>query len=283
MFPDAPLKALTGGVVEALRVESIPILLDALCEEARRVFPVPPGATFTEEFTLLTRALANVLDWFSAMGFSAEGMLDTRSLDGSPAGMAIAFARLVLEIASVCKTHGVPLGEAVGQVLDFERQWRRSHQNEPSPATIDFRKLHEGSEGSEPDDIDWDDCESLRDFLTLVDIEVSTETVKGWSIEQRKQANDWAGAVHLRASDNCDVPQPPKPSFLPPEGDYTTPGALFHVLAQTDFPIDPRAILTWTEEERIEAYEWAVGANPIPQTAPKHVLRAWGLTPQVEE
>jgi hypothetical protein len=57
----------------------------------------------------------------------------------------------------------------------------------------------------------------LRDLLLLVGVTVDEETVAGWSVEQQRQAEEWAGATHLSASDNDDVVIPPRPDFLEPE------------------------------------------------------------------
>lgn len=53
----------------------------------------------------------------------------------------------------------------------------------------------------------------LRDLLLVVCVTVSEAAVEGWTPEQRKQAEEWASATHLAASDN-DVTVPPRPDFL---------------------------------------------------------------------
>lgn len=53
----------------------------------------------------------------------------------------------------------------------------------------------------------------LRDLLLVVCVTVSEAAVEGWTPEQRKQAEEWAAATHLSASDN-DVTVPPRPEFL---------------------------------------------------------------------
>jgi hypothetical protein len=60
------------------------------------------------------------------------------------------------------------------------------------------------------------DAELTRDVLALVDIDLdrlTLETIASWSPADRQLAIEWAGAVHLDASDN-DVDVPPRPSFL---------------------------------------------------------------------
>lgn len=59
------------------------------------------------------------------------------------------------------------------------------------------------------------EAQDLRDILGLVDMDVSVETICGWTAEQRALAEDWAGAVHFAAADN-DNEVPPKPDFLGP-------------------------------------------------------------------
>jgi hypothetical protein len=57
--------------------------------------------------------------------------------------------------------------------------------------------------------------EHLVAVLSLADVEVSEEVVRGWTPKQRGEAVEWAGAVHLKASDNDDVEVPTRPEFLP--------------------------------------------------------------------
>lgn len=58
--------------------------------------------------------------------------------------------------------------------------------------------------------------ELTRDMLLLVDVHVGLCEIDSWSKQQRDQAEEWAVAVHAKASDNHDVEVPPKPAFLPP-------------------------------------------------------------------
>jgi hypothetical protein len=51
-------------------------------------------------------------------------------------------------------------------------------------------------------------------ILSLVGVTVDEAVVAGWNAEQRLQAVDWAGAIHLQASDNDDVEVPKMPVFL---------------------------------------------------------------------
>lgn len=66
--------------------------------------------------------------------------------------------------------------------------------------------------------------QTLQDILGLVLPRVPTSSViEEWTDEQREQALEWAGATHVKASDNDDVVVPPMPAFLkkyatPPEG-----------------------------------------------------------------
>jgi hypothetical protein len=53
----------------------------------------------------------------------------------------------------------------------------------------------------------------LSDILLLVGVQVPPEQVARWSDGQRLDAERWASAVHLDASDNT-VKVPPKPEFL---------------------------------------------------------------------
>jgi hypothetical protein len=52
-----------------------------------------------------------------------------------------------------------------------------------------------------------------RDLLLLADLKVSLIEIREWSGWQIEQAENWAVAVHLRASDNGNR-VPPKPAFL---------------------------------------------------------------------
>jgi hypothetical protein len=53
----------------------------------------------------------------------------------------------------------------------------------------------------------------LSDLLLLVGVTVTPEQLAAWTPEQREQAAQWAGLVHLDASDN-DVDVPERPTFL---------------------------------------------------------------------
>lgn len=60
-----------------------------------------------------------------------------------------------------------------------------------------------------------EECESLRDLLSLVmDPFPSRVEVKSWSEAERKLATEWAVAAHLRASDNNDVEAKPIPPII---------------------------------------------------------------------
>lgn len=51
-----------------------------------------------------------------------------------------------------------------------------------------------------------------QDLLGLVGLKVTKAEVKSWSKKRREKILDWAGACHLRASDN-PVKVPPQPKF----------------------------------------------------------------------
>lgn len=67
------------------------------------------------------------------------------------------------------------------------------------------------SEGMGPADV-----QTIQDILELADVEVAIEEITTWTAEQRQGAVDWAGALHLQASDN-DVDVPPCPFVVPPD------------------------------------------------------------------
>lgn len=55
--------------------------------------------------------------------------------------------------------------------------------------------------------------DQAQDVIALAGLVVPVEDIKKWSQEEIDRAVEWAGAVHLDASDN-DVDVPPKPEFL---------------------------------------------------------------------
>jgi ribosome modulation factor len=61
-------------------------------------------------------------------------------------------------------------------------------------------------------------AEILINMLALIEVQVDAATVESWTLEQRVQAQEFAAAVHLSASDNDDVVVPPRPDFLPLAG-----------------------------------------------------------------
>lgn len=66
------------------------------------------------------------------------------------------------------------------------------------------------AEDAEPADVP---AHVLTDLLGLVGISVTENRAGSWSLTQRREAADWASAVHLSASDN-DVEVPERPQFL---------------------------------------------------------------------
>lgn len=58
-------------------------------------------------------------------------------------------------------------------------------------------------------------AEIAFDALLLVgDTDIDEDTISNWTQEQRDIAYDWAMRIHLHASDNDDVPVPPRPEFI---------------------------------------------------------------------
>lgn len=55
------------------------------------------------------------------------------------------------------------------------------------------------------------DCQMILSLVTKVP---SLEVIRGWTPAQREEAERWAGALHLSASDNEDVIVPSRPTFL---------------------------------------------------------------------
>lgn len=51
------------------------------------------------------------------------------------------------------------------------------------------------------------------DLLSLVGIDVYEEDVAEWTDEQVREAENWASALYLRASDN-ELGVPPRPDWL---------------------------------------------------------------------
>lgn len=58
------------------------------------------------------------------------------------------------------------------------------------------------------------DMQVVVDLLSLVGVRETVDTVARWRVEQRRQAAEWAGAVHLDASDNVGVDIPQRPDFF---------------------------------------------------------------------
>ncbi|MBW2142628.1 MAG: hypothetical protein JRG97_16505 [Deltaproteobacteria bacterium] len=57
-------------------------------------------------------------------------------------------------------------------------------------------------------------AEDVRDILALVmDEGPEIEEIQGWTVRQAQEALEWAGALHMYASDNI-VRVPDKPDFL---------------------------------------------------------------------
>ncbi len=64
-------------------------------------------------------------------------------------------------------------------------------------------------------DVPWSrNDEATYDILCMVDHDIPIGVIPHWTDDEVKQAEAWASAVHLRASDNDDVIVPPYPKFL---------------------------------------------------------------------
>jgi hypothetical protein len=99
--------------------------------------------------------------------------------------------------------------------------------------------------------------EVLYDLLSLVmaqDSWPTVETIDSWTDLQKREAADWAGAVHLAASDN-DVAVPPLPAVLGGEALAEVPTAeqIDEALAKVDEGILERLNLTLDEDPTFEA------------------------------
>ena len=79
-------------------------------------------------------------------------------------------------------------------------------------------------------------ADDLQYLLAVVGLAPRLETVTAWSQEQRLEAEKWAVAVHLRASDNV-VHVPQRPAFLPApwKGPYLDTGDVFGGTQPTEF------------------------------------------------
>jgi hypothetical protein len=84
-------------------------------------------------------------------------------------------------------------------------------------------------EVKEPADTEPVTDQALSDLLLLVGVTVSPGLVATWTTEWREQAAQWAGLVHLQASDN-DVDVPERPTFLdrPAEAEQVCPSLYLH-------------------------------------------------------
>ena len=65
------------------------------------------------------------------------------------------------------------------------------------------------------------DVETTIDILGLADVTVTATDIEHFTPEMRQAAVDWAGSVHLSASDNDDVVVPPCPHYVPPSDTET--------------------------------------------------------------
>lgn len=78
-----------------------------------------------------------------------------------------------------------------------------------APLTGSFRDVKLRAHKCDPCPLDV-----LQDILGMVDVQVDMETIEGWTVDQRNEAQKWAGKLHMRAADNI-VRVPPRPDFLP--------------------------------------------------------------------
>lgn len=91
--------------------------------------------------------------------------------------------------------------------VQVKREWEECSGYDPQPTAQDWQT------GAHPQQRSM--AQATQDLLSLVMTEPpSLDAIAAWSPEQSKQAQEWAAAVHLHASDNDDVVVPPKPDFL---------------------------------------------------------------------
>jgi hypothetical protein len=136
--------------------------------------------------------------------------------------------------------------------------------------------------------------QALSDLLLLVGVTVTPEQLAAWTPEQREQAAEWAGLVHLDASDN-DVDVPERPAFLdrPAEAEQVCPSLYLQgekLLACT-LPIgehdkslywhgdnDPVTRMVWGSSKAVPS-PWPVDREP---PAGINLLRDTGVPPGEE-
>lgn len=102
----------------------------------------------------------------------------------------------------------LPLEEAVTRTVDIPEAVERVKRFDSDPPGVE-------EDGEAATDPDWSRSDDrLFELLQLVEREVPFETIEGWTDSQCREAEAWASAVHLSASDN-DVEAPDEPAFLP--------------------------------------------------------------------
>jgi hypothetical protein len=112
--------------------------------------------------------------------------------------------------------------------------------------------------------------QALQDILSLVSREVPMPVLQAWSAEQRQQAEKWAGAVHLAASDN-PVRVPEEPGHVRPWAPRQYLPALLALLTMPLAVVLPqlRALMPCAE-----AREWLASQRTAP------LLQAWLTCPR---
>jgi hypothetical protein len=114
-------------------------------------------------------------------------------------------------------------------------------------------------------------AQALSDLLLLVGVTVTPEQLASWTPGQREQAAQWAGLVHLSASDN-DVDVPERPAFLdrPAEIEQVCPSLYLHdgtlltccgVPGHPAYHVDSAETVTWTDEGAVPS-PWPVDREP---------------------
>lgn len=105
-------------------------------------------------------------------------------------------------------TNGATDGERTGRFHPVPQPltWDPPATTEPEPVTPE--PAHALIEPPTP-------AQVVSDLLALVGYTVTADHIRDrWTPEQLEQAADWAGSVHLNASDNVDVVVPERPAFL---------------------------------------------------------------------
>lgn len=217
----------------------------------RRVEPIAAGITLAQHAALLRVAAKGRRAYAqNAPDEQAKHLSHEYRIFEAAAGLLVNPRRLAGLIPTSMQTWSLDddVAEIVAKATGIRMVWLGS---QPEPAADPQRNAEVLTD------------QMLCDLLSLVGVTPTALQLQTWTPEQREQAANWAGLVHLDASDN-DVDVPKRPAFL--DALATLPDGKLLMSAQkmtATPPVRPGIDRPLTEQELAEIHQASGWGNAV--------------------